>query len=212
MGKEKEYMEKELREAGTEFGIKCKSCGNIFYATVDNHYIAGEPKGKTDIISIMNNYKTFYDAYDCPFCGTQHIMGERKDVLRGRTKEQHEFIHIHPEAFESSVSDDTKKRVLAGLLGARIEMRKKNMLTVDAMIALTDGLIYLVTGGEKIDVGTQEKPEEQEPDEITLILTSESLPECFGKYDEENAVECGCCKLKHECKIREMRCRHEENK
>lgn len=98
-------------------------------------------------------------------------------------------------------SDDTKRRILRSLLCARAEMRSKNMLTVDAMITIVDVLIYLVGNGDSPSNCEVEKPKPK-PRETLLVLTSENLPKCFGSYDAENIVECGCCMLNGICKRR----------
>lgn len=97
--------------------------------------------------------------------------------------------------------DDTKRRILRSLLCARTEMRSKNMLTVDAMITIVDVLIYLVGNGDSLSNCEVEKPKSK-PRETLLVLTSENLPKCFGGYDAENVVECGCCMLNGVCKQR----------
>ena len=97
--------------------------------------------------------------------------------------------------------DDTKRRILRSLLCARTEMRSKNMLTVDAMITIIDVLIYLVGNGDSPSNCEAEKPKSK-PRETLLVLTSENLPKCFGSYDAENVVECGCCMLNGICKRR----------
>lgn len=97
--------------------------------------------------------------------------------------------------------DDTKRRILRSLLCARAEMRSKNMLTVDAMITIVDVLIYLVGNGDSPSNCEAEKPKSK-PRETLLVLTSENLPKCFGSYDAENVVECGCCMLNGICKRR----------
>lgn len=99
--------------------------------------------------------------------------------------------------------DDTKskRRILRSLLCARAEMRSKNMLTVDAMITIVDVLIYLVGNGDRSNNCEVEKPKSR-PRETLLVLTSENLPKCFGSYDAENVVECGCCMLNGVCKQR----------
>ena len=102
---------------------------------------------------------------------------------------------------KSGKSDDVKKRVLKSLLCARLEMQNKNMLTVDAMIAIVDGLIYLASDGDRPNDYEVEKPKPK-PRETLLVLTSENLPKCFGSYDAENVVECGCCMLNAICKQR----------
>lgn len=98
-------------------------------------------------------------------------------------------------------SNDIKKRVLKSLLCARLEMRNKNMLTLKAMTAIVDGLVYLVSDGDSTDDCEVEKPKSK-PRETLLVLTSENLPKCFGSYDAENVVECGCCMLNGVCKQR----------
>lgn len=98
-------------------------------------------------------------------------------------------------------SDDTKRRILRSLLCVRAEMRSKNMLTVDAMITIVDALIYLVGNGDSYNIREVEKPKSK-PRETLLVLTSENLPKCFGSYDAENVVECGCCILNGVCKQR----------
>lgn len=97
--------------------------------------------------------------------------------------------------------DDTKRRILRSLLCARAEMRSKNMLTVDAMITIVDVLIYLVGNGDSPSNCEVEKPKPK-PRETLLVLTSENLSKCFGSYDAENVVECGCCMLNGICKRR----------
>lgn len=97
--------------------------------------------------------------------------------------------------------DDIKRRILRSLLCARAEMRSKNMLTVDAMITIVDVLIYLVGNGDSPSNCEVEKSKPKSR-ETLLVLTSENLPKCFGSYDAENVVECGCCMLNGMCKRR----------
>lgn len=97
--------------------------------------------------------------------------------------------------------DGAKRRILRSLLCARTEMRSKNMLTVDAMITIVDVLIYLVGNGDSLSNCEVEKPKPKSR-ETLLVLTSENLPKCFGSYDAENVVECGCCMLNGVCKRR----------
>ena len=102
---------------------------------------------------------------------------------------------------KSGKSNGIKKRVLKSLLCARHEMQNKNMLTLNAMIAIVDGLVYLVGNGDSPSNCEAEKPKSK-PRETLLVLTSENLPKCFGSYDAENVVECGCCMLNGICKRR----------
>lgn len=102
---------------------------------------------------------------------------------------------------KSGKSNGIKKRVLKSLLCARHEMQNKNMLTLNAMTVIVDGLVYLVSDGDITNDCEVEKPKSK-PREILLVLTSENLPKCFGSYDTENVVECGCCMLNGVCKQR----------
>lgn len=101
----------------------------------------------------------------------------------------------------NSFLNNSKRRVLKSLLCARLEMRSKNMLTLNAMIAIVDGLVYLLSDGDIANECEVEKPKSK-PRETFLVLTSENLPKCFGSYDAENVVECGCCMLNGMCKQR----------
>ena len=59
--------------------IKCKVCGCEFFAVADKHYIArDECKIGFGSAFQVNDEPKFYDAFDCPMCGCQAIMQERK--------------------------------------------------------------------------------------------------------------------------------------
>lgn len=51
--------------------LHCNICGLIFSPNKRTHYIARDTKG------IVGEPK-YYDAFDCPVCGRQIIVGERK--------------------------------------------------------------------------------------------------------------------------------------
>ncbi len=51
--------------------FKCEVCGNEFEEEKENHYIARDKMA-------MVGEPTVYDAYDCPKCGSQIIVKERK--------------------------------------------------------------------------------------------------------------------------------------
>lgn len=57
----------------------CKVCGRDFPLIVENHYVAQEPKHEGSIYSLVGADKSSgFDAFDCPFCGCQNTMQERK--------------------------------------------------------------------------------------------------------------------------------------
>lgn len=60
--------------------IKCKICGTEFPPTKDKHYISrdnGISGGFNQSISGKHEEK-LYDCFDCPHCGCQVIVQERK--------------------------------------------------------------------------------------------------------------------------------------
>lgn len=58
--------------------IKCKVCDHEFDLTKDLHYIA-RGDGKNGLAAFSGGDETrLYDAFDCPACGCQIIIQERK--------------------------------------------------------------------------------------------------------------------------------------
>lgn len=58
--------------------IKCKVCGNEFAPNVDSHYVSRD-KAVTGFKAISGSEEvTLYDTFDCPYCGCQAVVGERK--------------------------------------------------------------------------------------------------------------------------------------
>lgn len=63
-----------------ERGIKvCDICGRKFKMMEDLHYVARDNK-QLGVAYITSNNKEvkLYDAFDCPLCGCQNIVQERK--------------------------------------------------------------------------------------------------------------------------------------
>lgn len=69
-------MSKSYDEAKKQ--IECKVCGTVFNPTIERHYIAYE---RVEGVLLFGESNSFYDAYDCPYCGSQHIANKRKRVL-----------------------------------------------------------------------------------------------------------------------------------
>ena len=57
----------------------CKVCGRDFPLIFEEHYVAQDPqqKGLAAVISTTDKAYT-YDAFDCPHCGCQNVMQQRK--------------------------------------------------------------------------------------------------------------------------------------
>lgn len=59
-------------------GLNCKVCGNKLILDENFHYIARD-EVTTGIVTIgRHDEEKLYDAFDCPFCSCQNIVGERK--------------------------------------------------------------------------------------------------------------------------------------
>jgi hypothetical protein len=74
-------MENERKIPGA---YTCKSCSRSFPMIVENHYIAIDSE-KTGFSAIVGGESNLYDAFDCPYCGCQNVIGTRKRVLVDNT-------------------------------------------------------------------------------------------------------------------------------
>ncbi len=59
--------------------LKCKICGCEFNAVKERHYISRD-KGKTGLATAFGSNPEYvlYDTFDCPDCGCQITVQERK--------------------------------------------------------------------------------------------------------------------------------------
>ena len=75
--------------------MKCNACGLNFEATKEGHYIARE-KGSKGFSNLSGTEEPIFDAFDCPRCGCQIIVQERKR-------------HIKEEAVAYEVTEDAEE-------------------------------------------------------------------------------------------------------
>lgn len=62
--------------------MKCAICGKEFELLVERHYIAREDD-ETGVSTFAHHTEpTCFDAFDCPFCGCQNVVGKRLRVLQ----------------------------------------------------------------------------------------------------------------------------------
>lgn len=60
---------------------KCKICDQEFELLATEHYIARDV-GKSGLATIVGGpEEKLYDTFDCPFCGCQNTVQERKRVF-----------------------------------------------------------------------------------------------------------------------------------
>lgn len=67
--------------------MKCKVCNKEFELKVCNHYIARDNEIiRTGIVGIVgtntDEEPTMYDTFDCPHCGCQNVIQERKRAIK----------------------------------------------------------------------------------------------------------------------------------
>ena len=70
--------------------LKCKICGTKFPAIKERHYVARD-NGKTGLSSAFgsNDEERIYDSFDCPMCGCQVVVQDRKRKYSiGNTKNE----------------------------------------------------------------------------------------------------------------------------
>ena len=61
--------------------LECKVCGAEFPAIKERHYIARDNSRTGAVAVISKDEEKIYDSYDCPMCGSQIIVQERKRIL-----------------------------------------------------------------------------------------------------------------------------------
>ena len=61
----------------------CKICGRDFPLLAEEHYVTKEP-GRTGVLTALSDVEIkLHDAFDCPHCGCQNLVGVREDLYCG---------------------------------------------------------------------------------------------------------------------------------
>lgn len=68
--------------------IRCKVCGTRFSPKAENRYIAEE---RVTGLAALTTTGTTYEAFNCPQCGCQNVVGEILPVyvFKAKTNEDH---------------------------------------------------------------------------------------------------------------------------
>ena len=62
--------------------VTCKVCGRDFPLLAEEHYVAQDPQKVGAIANLVSTDRAFeFDTFDCPHCGCQNVMQERKPIL-----------------------------------------------------------------------------------------------------------------------------------
>lgn len=101
---------------------KCKVCSKEFELQKKIHYIARNA-GKSGLAALAGgNEETLYDTFDCPHCGCQNIMQERKrsymnvenvDEEETIDNEEHEKCFGQYAGYVDCITCDEEKECLA---------------------------------------------------------------------------------------------------
>ena len=69
-------------------GIRtCAICGRDFALIVEDHYVARNPQMVGALANMVSTDKAFeFDAFDCPHCGCQNVIQERKPLHSGEAE------------------------------------------------------------------------------------------------------------------------------
>ena len=79
--------------------LECKVCGCKFNATEERHYIARDNAVNGSFFGTSE--PKIYDAYDCPSCGSQIVVKERK-----RTASPDELWDLGEDTDEEEQEED----------------------------------------------------------------------------------------------------------
>lgn len=77
--------------------LKCKICGTEFPSIKEKHYISRD-SGKTGLAAVLGSTdeERLHDTFDCPMCGCQIIVQERK--CEYKPIKQNEFVGDNEDA------------------------------------------------------------------------------------------------------------------
>ena len=58
--------------------MECKICGKDFELKLDNHYVSRDNETHGIVNAIRSEEENIFDTFDCPYCGCQNIIQQRK--------------------------------------------------------------------------------------------------------------------------------------
>lgn len=84
----------------------CRVCGGEFPLSVKYYYVARDIEKKGLVPTISGQEAMQYDAFDCPYCGCQNIMQERKLALEATISAENE--ESDPECDKEEPDEEEK--------------------------------------------------------------------------------------------------------
>ena len=80
----------------------CKICGRDFPLLIEEHYVAQDPQKVGAFANLVSTDRAFeFDAIDCPHCGCQNVLGERKvPFFADRRTEDNCSVCVHTDCKE----------------------------------------------------------------------------------------------------------------
>ena len=101
--------------------MECKICGKDFELKLDNHYIVRDEEiqrfGIASIVgSSTEKESKLYDAFNCPYCGCQNVVQERKRGFISMTSVGHpdEVCFIKKESEEETEEEQEETEEESG--------------------------------------------------------------------------------------------------
>ena len=89
---------------------KCKICDQEFELLITRHYVTRDVGKKGLAIIAGGSEEMLYDTFDCPFCGCQNVIQERKRVFSASSR------------YEEVFSDDKDKEEMPECFGGEGDM------------------------------------------------------------------------------------------
>lgn len=180
---------------------KCKICAKEFELRANEHYVSID-NSKIGLSILAGEEPGLYDTFDCPYCGCQNVVGQRKrKYFPEELDEKEELIRENEEAVEDDDDDEIEPDES---LGSKVEVFCEYSDEEDCPKCFGDFYNEDTEGCgscdcfadclEKSDeVKVKKKPKRKRP-------KRKELNRCFGNY--EACCEETSCEYKSSCRER----------
>ena len=116
--------------------LKCKICECEFVPEKKEHYISRD-EVKVGFSSLAGGMKgKFYDTFDCPQCGCQNVVGDRKrelymgENIKEETKESKEDIETAGRVISIDALDKMRTDI------EQLRLHKAQYVTIDNKVCI----------------------------------------------------------------------------
>lgn len=169
--------------------VKCTACSRLFELDRKIHYIARANVNSVIASALVGTDYKLFDAFDCPRCGCQNIIGDRKHAYNGINTEQIKEEKISFDDINSDKDDENSEE-------ADNELKSKyDSLSKDELFKLCEERTIKVKKKKSKDYYIE-----------LLIQYDKGMNDgsdyfdCFGGFDGNNE-SCLLCSLKDSCQF-----------